>query len=388
MKRQIDQSSGKNKKIKYVQENILNYVTPQDKQFKKILKEKYNGLEFLSQEDFETKESEIYKEFNRLLINKTIRHYHIVIDDQLVIPTIQRALLGVKGMTYKYFNIRMFAIPWEDTVFEKLNNELSLKSSTLNLEKFNYDKGTDFNISLLNFYDPQKVMLKRDDYHGIDEGMSVKWHRDTFLEPKSTVAVYQSTEDKNDSSWYLGFRIAWDIETPALFMNVDSSESYFMLYEFNETHQHAIFTGDSKRFTSTHRKIPEEGNSIEYILNKCGKTVEKSLKKQLNEEYIQDLFDLSNEIEFDWIRQFWFQGYEYSQVHHYWIPLMKKLEDYWGQIQEIIKRVSEEMSSNEILKKNLENKRNLTQKWKYWISLMYSRSIKPELLPIETPKFD
>jgi mRNA N6-methyladenine demethylase len=386
MKRKNEQNSGKNKKIKYIQENILNYITPEDKNFHKILKEKYHGLEFLSQKDFSTKESEIYQEFNRLLINKTIRHYHIVIDDQLVIPTIQRALVGAKGMTYKYFNIRMFAIPWEGTILEKLNNELSFKSTTLNIEKFNYDKGTDFNISLLNFYNPQKVTLKRDEYHGIEEGMSVKWHRDTFLEPKSTVAVYQSTEVENDSTWSLGFRIAWDIDTPALFMNVKSSESYFMLYDFNETHQHAIFTGDSKRFTSTHRKIPEEGNSIEYILNKCGKIIDNCSKKQLKEEDIQDLFDLSNEIEFDWIRQFWFQGYEYSQVHQYWIPLMKKLEDSWREIQDIIKRISEEMSSDGI-KKNLEIKRNLTEKWRYWISLMYSRSMKPEILPIETPKF-
>ena len=378
---------GKKKKIKYVTENDLQYITEEDKNFEKIKENQYKGLVFVPQKNFTISQKEVYQEFEKLLKSKIIRNYHIIIDGLLVIPTIQRALLGVQGMTYKYFNIRLFTVPWENTIFEKLNKQMSLKSFELNKNNFNYEKGSDFNISLLNFYDINKVKLKYDDYHGIDVGMSVKWHRDTFLEPKSTVGVYQCTEEMNDSSWKLGFRIAWDIETPALLMTVKSDESYFMLYDFNETHQHAIFTGDSNRYTSTHRKIPEEGNSYDYISKKCEDLIVKFCKfDTLTSEEIQSLFDLANELEFDWIKQFWFQGYEYSQVHQYWIPLMKKLEEFWNQIQTIIQKIDEKCPNDCKIKEELEKKNELTEKWNYWTSLMYSKQFSNELLPIEKPK--
>eukprot|EP01080_Neovahlkampfia_damariscottae_P006966 gene6966-11132_t len=378
---------GKKKKIKYIKEYELSYITQEDKEFEEIKQNKYKGLAFVPQKNFKISQEKIFQEFEKMVENKIIRNYHIIINDQLVIPTIQRALLGVKGMTYKYFNIRLFTIPWENTIFEKLNTEMSSNSLNLNQNIFKYEKGSDFNISLLNYYDTKKVHLKYDDFHGIDVGMSVKWHRDTFLETNSTVGVYQCTEDINDSSWKLGFRIAWDIETPALLMNVKSDEAYFMLYNFNETHQHAIFTGDTNRYTSTHRKIPEEGNSFEYISKKCENLINKFRNIEIkNSNDVQDLFNISNEVEFDWIKQFWLQGYEYSQVHQYWIPLMKVLEDYWNQIQDIIEKLSENVSNNEQFNDELEKQQEMKEKWNYWTSLMFSKGFSNELLPIENPK--
>ena len=63
-------------------------------------------------------------------------------------------------------------------------------SSTLSVEE-----GTNFNVALLNYMDPNdpSLRLKEEPYYGMGE-LAVSWHMDTGLIKGSTVAVYNHTE--------------------------------------------------------------------------------------------------------------------------------------------------------------------------------------------------
>lgn len=152
----------------------------------------------------------------------------------LLIP-VARLLVGNPGCTYKYLSTRLFAVPWpvrgsNITYHEaeiaaacqtllSLNSYLQLETvqaweELVAKERANIDEvpvciGPDFglgifdgpdeadirsrsayNVTLLNFMDPQKMpYLKEEPYFGMGK-MAVSWHHDEHLVDRSAVAVY------------------------------------------------------------------------------------------------------------------------------------------------------------------------------------------------------
>lgn len=147
-----------------------------------------------------------------------------------------RILIGDPGCTYKYLNTRLFTVPWPVKgctinyteaeiaaacqTFLKLNDylqgetiqaleELAIKEKAnedavpLCMAEFprvgmgsSCDDEVDiksraaYNVTLLNFMDPQKMpYLKEEPYFGMGK-MAVSWHHDENLVDRSAVAVY------------------------------------------------------------------------------------------------------------------------------------------------------------------------------------------------------
>lgn len=166
------------------------------------------------------------------------------------VTPISRILIGNLGYTYKYLNTRLFTVPWPTESYEinyshpeisqackafiKLNDYLHRETiqalqeqnlaetkeiedctvsdrhwdfatsitesgSTLQDQSQSHVpknvctdlKGrTSYNLTLLNYMDPQQMLfLKPEPYFGMGK-MAVSWHHDENLVERSTVAVY------------------------------------------------------------------------------------------------------------------------------------------------------------------------------------------------------
>ncbi|KAG8508394.1 Alpha-ketoglutarate-dependent dioxygenase FTO, partial [Galemys pyrenaicus] len=208
-----------------------------------------------------------------------------------LLTPVSRILIGSPGCTYKYLNTRLFTVPWPEKgsdakyseadigtacrAFLKLNEYLQIETLQALEELAAKDRdnidavpvciGPDFprvglgyegpdevelknrasyNMTLLNFMDPQKMpYLKEEPYFGMGK-MAVSWHHDENLVDRSAVAVYSYScegpeeEDSDDDpelegrdpdTWHVGFKISWDIETPGLAIPLHQGDCYFML---------------------------------------------------------------------------------------------------------------------------------------------------------------
>lgn len=153
-----------------------------------------------------------------------------------VLTPVSRILIGDPGCTYKYLNTRLFTVPWPVKgctinyteaeiaaacqTFLKLNDYLQVETiqaleELAVKEKANEDavplcmaefpragvgpscddevdikSRAAYNVTLLNFMDPQKMpYLKEEPYFGMGK-MAVSWHHDENLVDRSAVAVY------------------------------------------------------------------------------------------------------------------------------------------------------------------------------------------------------
>lgn len=156
-----------------------------------------------------------------------------------LLTPVSRILIGNPGCTYKYLNTRLFTVPWPVKgshakyneaeiaaacqTFLRLNDylqietiqaweELAAKEKANIIDAVPVCIGPDFprvgmgsfdgqdevdiknraayNVTLLNFMDPQKMpYLKEEPYFGMGK-MAVSWHHDENLVERSAVAVY------------------------------------------------------------------------------------------------------------------------------------------------------------------------------------------------------
>ncbi|XP_030047663.1 alpha-ketoglutarate-dependent dioxygenase FTO-like [Microcaecilia unicolor] len=174
---------------------------------------------------------------------------------------------------------------------------------------------------------------------------------------RSTVAVYNYSykdplvpkmKDKEDlkgrdpAIWHIGLKIAWDIKTPGLAVPLYPGDSYFMLDDLNMTHQHCVLSGLQPRFSSTHRVAESSTGTLEYIFARCQVALQNSEKKtdsgiiilkSLEGTLIEQVEKIHNEVEFEWLRQFWFQGNRYRKCSNWWHQPMMKLEDFWKEME-------------------------------------------------------
>ncbi|XP_033012763.1 alpha-ketoglutarate-dependent dioxygenase FTO isoform X4 [Lacerta agilis] len=359
----------KQKLLDELGESRLPYLTPKDDGFHQLWKTKYSKLILRTAEKIP---KEVHEEVQEAFL--TLQKHDCFFQDLVrikgkdFVTPVSRILIGNPGCTYKYLNTRLFTVPWPVEGYEinyshpeiskackaliKLNCYLHRESiQALQEQNLAETKGmedspvidrhqdyatsitemgsipqdqspshvpendhshlkerTSYNLSLLNYMDPQQMpFLKQEPYFGMGK-MAVSWHHDENLVEGSTVAVYSYSceepaadiiEEKAPSGrdpavWHVGLKVAWDIKNPGLAVPLYPGDCYFMLDDLNMTHQHCVLAGLLPRFSSTHRVA---------------------------------------EVEFEWLRQFWFQGKRYRKCTDWWDKPMAALEEFWRKLE-------------------------------------------------------
>ncbi|KAM5137994.1 alpha-ketoglutarate-dependent dioxygenase FTO isoform 2-T2 [Mantella aurantiaca] len=368
----------------------LPFVTPKDETFYELWKTKYAKLVIHEAQETPAQLHEhVQKAFLLLLQHGCLFQDLVQLKGKDLLTPVSRILIGKPGYTYRYLNTRLFAVPWPDDeynitysteeladackTFRELNTFLyeqtklkllqcvtdaqcsRVSPHQISLEnncKTNQDDLESYNVTLINYMNPHNMLyLKQEPYFGMGQ-MAVSWHHDENLLEESTVAVYSYSyqdctaeifEDKKGiSNWNVGLKIAWDIETPGLALPLNPGDTYFMLGDLNKTHQHCVIAGSQPRFSSTHRVAESSKGTLNYIKLRCKtaldnllvipSTGEKKLKS-IEVDILQQTEEIHNEVEFEWLRQFWFQGNRYTKCSDFWIKAMADLEDDWRQME-------------------------------------------------------
>ncbi|XP_062922924.1 alpha-ketoglutarate-dependent dioxygenase FTO isoform X9 [Mobula hypostoma] len=355
------------KLLEEIEDRKLPYLTPEDVEFEQLLKAKYSKLH-LNQASCVPAEihQKVHQGLTALRDYKCFAQDLVQIKGKDVLTPVYRLLIGNPGHTYRYLDTRLFAIPWPTHGAEVMysNDEIGKACQAIkDLNQYLHEEAmkillnrhsagdeemgfvekptstsaegsdsvkrvhcnqsnagtalknrTSFNVALLNYMDPSKMTyLKEEPYFGMGK-MAVSWHHDENLVERSTVAVYNyscedlgpASDQRNKSSvkgrdptlWHVGLKIAWDIATPGLTLPLYPGDCYFMLDDFNMTHQHCVLSGMQARFSSTHRVA---------------------------------------EVEFEWLRQFWFQGKRSAKLSNWWFGPMAVLENSWKEMEQMTK---------------------------------------------------
>ncbi|KAH0619643.1 hypothetical protein JD844_000459 [Phrynosoma platyrhinos] len=415
----------KRKLLDELGESRLPYLTPKDDGFHQLWKTKYSKLIL---KNAETIPKEVHKEVQEafLTFRKHACFFQdlIRIKGKDFVTPVSRILIGNPGCTYKYLNTRLFTVPWPVEGYEinyshpeiseackaliKLNDYLrgetvlALQEHSLTETKEIEDspvtdrhqdyatsitgmgfalgdqrpshvpkndctdlKGrTSYNLTLLNYMDPQQMpFLKQEPYYGMGK-MAVSWHHDENLVERSTVAVYsycceggckvreeekgikpdvdnlekKSLNGRDPAIWHVALKVAWDIKTPGLAIPLRQGDCYFMLGEYQTT------PGIVQLMLSMDNHLSPfcSQGTLTYIMDQCSAALENlqtdadlrclSLKS-LDVRDIKRVEDTHNEVEFEWLRQFWFQGKRYRKCTDWWDEPMAALEEKWRKME-------------------------------------------------------
>ncbi|XP_016352646.1 alpha-ketoglutarate-dependent dioxygenase FTO-like isoform X1 [Sinocyclocheilus anshuiensis] len=316
-----------------------------------------------------------------------------------------------------------------------------------------------FNITLINYMDTTAMtQLKEEPYYGMGK-MAVGWHHDENLVPLSPVAVYSYScpaEPKNEGAtekdgegqskekqkqkqketetegegtskeelkkeegegsekeevqkekacWRVGLKVAWDIHTPGLALPLQSGDCYYMTDDLNRTHQHCVLAGDTARFSSTHRVVQCCTGTLDYIQKRSSEALEnlhtdpekntKSLKSLLPST-LQHIEDIHNEVEFEWLRQYWFQGRRFARFCSWWTKPMEQMEKDWKEMERmtqlLLAVVEDENTAQEnrremadILLNALTDRQQHRQTWRDRCQSSLAQTLPPEEAPVDRP---
>uniref|UniRef100_A0AAX7V3B6 Alpha-ketoglutarate-dependent dioxygenase FTO n=1 Tax=Astatotilapia calliptera TaxID=8154 RepID=A0AAX7V3B6_ASTCA len=231
-----------------------------------------------------------------------------------------------------------------------------------------------FNVTLLNYMDPAAMsQLKEEPYYGMGK-MAVGWHHDENLITHSPVAVYSYSchDDKDD---------------------------------LNSTHQHCVLAGDTARFSSTHRVAECSSGTLTYIQSRCQEALSNLHTDPdtgshrlvaLLPATLQDCEEIHNEVEFEWLRQYWFQGQRYARFCSWWTRPMEQLEKDWKLMETMtmlfLAAVEEEDQAEEgrremaeILLSALTDRHQQRQTWRDRCHSSLAQTLPPEEAPVDRP---
>ena len=82
------------------------------------------------------------------------------------------------------------------------------------------------------------------------------------------------------------------------------------VYSFSSD-QHAVLTGASKRYASTHRVSKRDGHTLDSVLARAARVLQVGAQQGNKSKTLRQIraeFLCLNEIEFEWLRQFFVQG--------------------------------------------------------------------------------
>ncbi|XP_061450287.1 alpha-ketoglutarate-dependent dioxygenase FTO [Rhineura floridana] len=412
-----EKDAKKQKLLDELGESWLPYLTPKDDGFHQLWKTKYTKLVLRTAEKIPKEvHEEVQEAFLTLQKHACFFQDLVMIKGKDFVTPVSWILIGNPGCTYKYLNTRLFTVPWPMEGYEinyshpeiskackaliRLNDYLhretiqalqeqnlaktkemedspvtdrhrdyatsitEMRSSPQDQSPSHVPKNdctslkerTSYNLSLLNYMDPQQMpFLKQEPYFGMGK-MAVSWHHDENLVERSTVAVYSyscegpeeqkecdpALDGRDPAVWHVGLKVAWDVKNPGLAVPLYQGDSYFMLDDLNMTHQHCVLAGLQPRFSSTHRVAECSQGTLPYILgqcnialqNLCADTDLRSLTlKSLDVGDIKRVEEIHNEVEFEWLRQFWFQGKRYRKCTDWWDKPMAMLEEFWRKME-------------------------------------------------------
>ncbi|XP_012588652.1 PREDICTED: alpha-ketoglutarate-dependent dioxygenase FTO [Condylura cristata] len=455
--------------LEELEDTWLPYLTPKDDEFYQQWQLKYPKLILREAGSIpEELHKEVQEAFLTLHKHGCLFRDLVRVQGKDLLTPVSRLLIGNPGCTYKYLNTRLFTVPWPEKgvtvtyneaeiatacqTFLKLNEYLQIETLQALEELAAKDRdnidavpvciGPDFprvglgydgpdevelntraayNMTLLNFMDPQKMpYLKEEPYFGMGK-MAVSWHHDENLVDRSAVAVYsysregpEEEEDSDDDpelegrdpdTWHVGFKISWDIETPGLAIPLHQGDCYFMLDDLNATHQHCVLAGLPPRFSSTHRVAECSTGTLDYILQRCQLGLQNvhdeadngdvSLKS-LEPAVLKQGEDIHNEVEFEWLRQFWFQGNRYRKCTDFWCQPMTHLEEQWKKMEGVTNAVLQEVRREglpagqrrdmvSVILASLTTRQNLRTEWRARCQSRIARTLpldqKPECRP-------
>ncbi|KAF6731027.1 Alpha-ketoglutarate-dependent dioxygenase FTO [Oryzias melastigma] len=273
-----------------------------------------------------------------------------------------------------------------------------------------------FNVTLLNYMDPsQTSQLKEEPYYGMGK-MAVGWHHDENLISNSPVAVYNYSchDDKGESSeggagektcWRIGLKVAWDIHTPGLMLPLESGDCYYMRDNLNSTHQHCVLAGETPRFSSTHRVAECSRGTLTYIQSRCQEALSNLQTDPETGSHslltvqpttLQNCEEIHNEVEFEWLRQYWFQGQRYTRFCSWWSGPMEQLEKDWRLMETMtmlfLATVEEEGQAGEgrremaeTLLSALTDRHQQRQTWRDRCHSSLAQTLPPEEAPVDRP---
>ena len=236
---------------------------------------------------------------------------------------------------------------------------------------------SEFDICLINRMDPNAMdSLKPEPSQSLPHlGTSVSWHADSSLEHYSAIAVYQTLLPANQQKpsktakliknttdqWYVAMRVAphcegptsgtlkrksniestIDRSVPPIAVSLPSGSTYYLLDDFNHHHQHTVLLSSDKkdspasciRYSCTFRLLRDSHN-VEHMLWRCRSAISNFHKKGSKVWRSEQL--LLNELESEWIRQFFIQGSQHYELlwEVFWKQPMEQLLKYWSQLEQ------------------------------------------------------
>uniref|UniRef100_A0A671WBL9 Alpha-ketoglutarate-dependent dioxygenase FTO n=1 Tax=Sparus aurata TaxID=8175 RepID=A0A671WBL9_SPAAU len=231
-----------------------------------------------------------------------------------------------------------------------------------------------FNVTLLNYMDPAAMsQLKEEPYYGMGK-MAVGWHHDENLITHSPVAVYSYSchDDKDD---------------------------------LNCTHQHCVLAGETARFSSTHRVAECSSGTLTYIQSQCQEALSNlHTDPETGSHSLLDLLpttlrrceEIHNEVEFEWLRQYWFQGQRYTRFCSWWTSPMEQLEKDWRLMETMtmlfLASVEDEGRAEEgrremaeTLLSALTDRHQQRQTWRDRCHSNLAQTLPPEEAPVDRP---
>ncbi|KAG5270060.1 hypothetical protein AALO_G00188210 [Alosa alosa] len=181
-----------------------------------------------------------------------------------------------------------------------------------------------------------------------------------------------------------------------------------MTDDLNRTHQHCVLAGDTARFSSTHRVAQCSTGTLDYIQRRCAEALHnlkvdpdtgtKSLHSLLPST-LEHCEEIHNEVEFEWLRQYWFQGRRYARFCSWWSQPMEQLERDWRQMEVmthlLLGVVEDESTAQEgrremadTLLNALTDRQQHRQTWRDRCQSSLAQTLPPEEAPVDRPYWD
>jgi alpha-ketoglutarate-dependent dioxygenase FTO len=338
---------------------------------------------------------------------------------------VKRTLVGDPGITYKYLGLRLFAHAWSG----KLATPMFREVYTMNQEMIRCTKqqmkitgktkgSCEYNLTLINYMEPScDVELKNEEAYGMGKA-SVSWHADSGLQDYSSIGVYHTLPTQKAAKW--DWKIALrknnedddsqsnDVVPPAVVVPTEPGDLYFLLSDFNHTHQHMVLAGsETHRISSTHRVALTASDTYEYIKQRISHALQ-TLKAGLQNpngpsiEVVQESQNTLTEVEFEWIAQYWVQGAQHDVMHVWWQAPMRALEEAWNALEKYTCRLfhfaitssttTESQNKSDLimaLRSAFQTRHEMRVRWdERRADKIYKRRIPRPFQPVDRPVFE